>query len=260
MIKNTFSILNGIGEKLERRLWENGIIYWDDFINSSDLKFIPSYKKKICDDFLISAMQELKRENSEYFSDKLKRREHWRLYDDFKANAVCLDIETNGLTPERGGYITMIGLYDGFEYRCLVSGIDLTSENLKRELSGYKYLITFYGAVFDIPFILRSFREVKIDIPHFDICFGSKRLGFRGGLKKLESEHGIKRNEVVEGMNGYDAVKLWEHARRGSTEALDLLKIYNKEDTVNLFKLAEIIYHQLRLQTGIDEYLQFKNN
>ncbi len=61
-------------------------------------------------------------------------------------------------------------------------------------------------------------------------------------------------------MNGYDAVKLWEYAKRGNIEAIELLKIYNKEDTVNLFKIADVIYHRLRLQTGIDEYLQFRNH
>ncbi len=260
MIRNTFSILNGIGEKLEKKLWSSGIIYWDDFINSTDLNFIAPCKKKLFDDFLLSAIRELKRSNAKYFLNNLKRREHWRLYESFKADAVCLDIETNGLMPERGGYITILGLYDGFEYRCLVHGIDLTAENLNRELSGYKYLITFYGTVFDVPFILKSFPQIKIDMPHFDICLGSKRLGFKGGLKRLEVECGIQRNEAVKGMNGYDAVKLWEYAKEGSIEAIELLKIYNKEDTVNLFKIADVIYHRLRLQTGIDEYLQFRNH
>jgi hypothetical protein len=59
----------------------------------------------------------------------------------------------------------------------------------------------------------------------------------------------------VKGLNGYDAVKLWEKARKGSKEALDLLRIYNKEDTVNLFEIADVVYRKLRSQTGIEEYL-----
>jgi len=61
--------------------------------------------------------------------------------------------------------------------------------------------------------------------------------------------------ECVKGLNGYDAVKLWEHARKGSKEALDLLRIYNKEDTVNLFEIADVVYRKLKSQTGIEEYL-----
>jgi uncharacterized protein YprB with RNaseH-like and TPR domain len=102
---------------------------------------------------------------------------------------------------------------------------------------------------------MRTMPDVKFDVPHFDICFGSRRIGLKGGLKKLEMDFGIERNEAVKGMDGYDAVKLWEYARRGSKEALELLITYNKEDTVNLFKIADIIYQRLRSQTGIEEYL-----
>ncbi len=98
--------------------------------------------------------------------------------------------------------------------------------------------------------------DLRFDIPHFDLCFGARMTGFQGGLKRLEVELGIERDEAVKGMDGYDAVKLWEHARNGSTDALDLLKLYNREDTVNLFNMADVIYQRLRSQTGIEEYLQ----
>jgi hypothetical protein len=45
MIRNTFSILNGIGEKLEKRLWRNGILTWSDFINAPNLNFISPKNK-----------------------------------------------------------------------------------------------------------------------------------------------------------------------------------------------------------------------
>ena len=255
MIKNTFSILNGIGERLEKRLWRNGILTWEDFINSPDLAFISPNKKGLFDSRLSLALRELAIGNAGYFAETVKRREHWRLFDVFKGEAACLDIETNGLMPGSGGYTTLVGIYDGFDYKCFLKNVNLTGQNLKRELSGYKYLITFYGAVFDIPFLKRSLPDLNFNILHFDICFGSRKLGFKNGLKKLETNLGIERHEAVRGMNGYDAVKLWEHARQGSSEALDLLKIYNREDTVNLFEIAAIIYQKLKLQTGIEEYL-----
>jgi uncharacterized protein YprB with RNaseH-like and TPR domain len=256
MIKNTFSILNGIGERLEKRLWRSGILTWDDFINASYLNFINPNKKRLFDEHLSLALRELDDGNAEYFAGTVKRKEHWRFFDIFKGEAACLDIETNGLMPESGGYTTMVGIYDGYDYKCFLRDINLTRDNLKRELSRYKYLITFYGSAFDIPFLKRSMPDLKFDVPHFDICFGSRRLGFKSGLKRLETDLGIERHEAVRGMNGYDAVKLWEYARRGSSEALDLLTIYNKEDTVNLLKIADIIYQRLRSQTGIEEYLR----
>lgn len=255
MIRNTFSILNGIGEKLEKRLWRNGILTWSDFINAPDLNVISPNKKSLFDAHLSLASKELSNGNAAFFAGTIEKKEHWRLFDIFKEEAACLDIETNGLMPENGGYTTMVGIYDGHNYKCFLKNMNLTRENLKRELSRYKYLITFYGSAFDIPFLKRSMPDLKFNVPHFDICFGSRRLGFKSGLKRLETDFGIERHEAVKGMNGYDAVKLWEHARRGSSEALNLLTIYNKEDTVNLFKIADIIYQRLKVKTGIEEYL-----
>jgi hypothetical protein len=255
MIRNTFSILNGIGEKLERKLWSRGILTWDTFINEADIHFISPSKKAVFDESLMDASQALRNSDAVYFSHAIKRREHWRLYDIFKHEAACLDIETNGLMPGSGGYATMVGIYDGVEYTCFIRNQNLTPENLMTEISRHKYLITFYGAGFDIPFLMRTIPGLKFEIPHFDVCFGTRKLGFRGGLKKLESELGIARDETVKGMDGYDAVKLWEHAERGSGSAMETLKLYNREDTVNLYKIAINVYHQLRLQTGIEQYL-----
>ena len=255
MIKNTFCSLDGIGEKLERRLWREGILTWEDFLGAkAPLGFAPE-RKRFFDESLFHDRAELDAANAVYFSRRIRRREHWRLFDFFREGAVCLDIETNGYQPDRGGGVTVVGLYDGLDYTCLVRGENLSGETLKRELSRYKCLITFYGAAFDVPFLLRSFGEVKIDIPHFDLCFAAKRLGIKGGLKKLEHELGIIRDESVQGLDGYDAVKLWEYGSRGSREALDTLVRYNREDTVNLMHIASVFYDRLRRSTGIEEYL-----
>lgn len=255
MIRNTFSILNGIGEKLEKRLWREGILTWDKFIGVPDIHFINAHKKSIFNESLSSALHALDYADAAYFAREIKRREHWRLFHIFKGEAACLDIETNGFMPGSGGVVTVIGIYDGSEYKCFIRHQNLTRENVMEELSKYKYLITFYGTGFDIPFLLRALPGLKFDIPHFDICLGTRRLGFRGGLKRLESELGIIRDETVQGIDGYDAVLLWENIQRGSDEALELLLRYNREDTANLYAIAEIVYQKLRQQTGIEEFL-----
>jgi len=255
MIKNTFCILDGIGEKLERRLWREGILTWEDFTGASDVLSLSPERKCLLDGILARDKAELATGNAGYFSHRIKRREHWRLFDMFKDHAVCLDIETNGYQPNAGGYVTVVGLYDGYDYKSFVKGENLTSENLSRELDRYKCLITFYGAAFDVPFMLRTFHGVRFDLPHFDLCFAARRLGFKGGLKRLEHDFGIERDESVQGLDGYDAVKLWEHARRGSCEARETLIKYNREDTVNLMRMAPVFYERLRQSTGIEEYL-----
>lgn len=254
MIRHTFSLLNGIGERLERRLWGNGILKWDDFCRLEDIEGISPERKKAYDNQLTQCTLELSIGNAEYFAKIMKRREHWRLFDVFKNEAVCLDIETNGFQSGQGGYVTVVGIYDGHDWRCLIRGENLTAENLNRELAGYKCLITFYGVSFDIPFLFRSLPGVRFDIPHFDLCFAARRLGINGGLKKLEAMFGIERDDAIKGMNGYDAVKLWGHAANGSSEALQLLLTYNKEDTINLLRLADILYQNLRESTGIEKY------
>ncbi len=253
MIRHTFSLLNGIGEKLERSLWRKGILTWDDFLGLEEIDGISPERKIAYDDLLTRASIELGIDNEKYFAKILKRREHWRLFDAFGKGAVCLDIETNGLQPGAGGYATVVGLYDGYDSRCFVRDENLTVEELNRALSGYKYLITFYGAAFDIPFLLRTFPGIRFDIPHFDLCFAARRLELNGGLKKLEQMLGIERDESVKGMNGYDAVKLWEQAKRGSSEARELLLTYNMEDTKNLLEIAGVLYGKMKTLSGIDE-------
>lgn len=255
MIRHTFSLLNGVGEKLERRIWKTGVHTWDDFCKAKEIEGISPERKMVYDSQLTQASMELSFGNAEYFARIMKRKEHWRLFDIFKEGAVCLDIETNGFQPGHGGYVTLVGLYDGFEWRYLIRGENLTVENLNKELAGYKCLITFYGSVFDVPFLLRSYHGVKFNIPHFDLCFAARKLGIEGGLKKLETLFGINRDDSVSGMNGYDAVKLWEQVKRGSTEAKELLLTYNREDTINLLGLAGILYQRLRTSTGIDEHI-----
>jgi uncharacterized protein YprB with RNaseH-like and TPR domain len=255
MIRHTFSILQGVGEKIEKRLWMQGILNWEDFINAREISGISYYRKSLYDQQLVSFSDALQRRDSLFFTKALRRREHWRLYNEWKDSVVCLDIETNGFMPEQGGYPTVVGLYDGKNWRALIRGENLTSENLIKELSGYKMVVTFYGSVFDIPFLCKTFRTVEFNLPHFDLCFALKKLGINGGLKKVEERFGISRDESVRGMDGYDAVRLWYEYRRGSKEAIELLLKYNEEDTVNLFQLARQIYHLLRESTGIKRFL-----
>ncbi|MBM4136847.1 MAG: exonuclease [Nitrospira sp.] len=255
MIMNTFSIFDGIGQKLERRLWREGILTWNHFLETKNLPFMNPSRKKHLDESLFSAYTNLTEENAEYFTATVQRNEHWRLFDVFKDDAVCLDIETNGFPANRGGRVTVVGMYDGKEYKCFVRGENLSAEVLNEELSKYKYLITFYGSVFDIPFLKTCVKGLRFDIPHFDLCFAARRLGLKGGLKKLEPCFGIQRPEEVKEMNGYDAVLLWNEVKKGNSNALDLLLLYNREDTVNLFDMADSIYQRLKASTGIEEYI-----
>lgn len=256
MIKNSFIILDGVGEKTERKLWKNGILTWQDFLSCNQLLDIEPRKKIYYDDFLLKATEALSCKDCEFFSKYLKKREHWRLFNDFIEDCLCLDIETNGLTPEKGGYITVVGLYSTKGYYALVRGENLKQETLQQIINEHKYLITFYGSIFDIPFLKKEFPSLRIEhLPHLDLFFATKRAGVSGGLKKLEKMFLIDRQQEIEGLNGYDAVKLWKAYLNGSKEALEVLISYNKADTENLFLLSQIFYNKLKELTGIKEFL-----
>ena len=254
MIKNTFSILQGIGEKLERRLWRNGILFWEDFIAAHTIDFLSNDRKLMYNELLREALQNLTAGHAEYFSKALKHSDHWRLYQAFRETAVALDIETDGRPFNHGGCVTVVGLYDGFDYRALVQGRDLTRKRLEQELTRYDYIITFYGSVFDLPFLWEAF-NLTINVPHFDLCFSGRKTGLKGGLKKVEEILGVYREPSVKGFNGFDAVRLWSDAQNGSDEAMELLLTYNRCDTVNLYSLADIIYERLVAQTGIASFI-----
>src|SRR5512135_2677939 len=89
MIRNTFCILEGIGEKLERRLWQQGILTWEDFMDAGDLLGFSSERKRLFDESLFRFSEALLSGGSSYFSSNIRRREHWRLFDLFRDRAVC---------------------------------------------------------------------------------------------------------------------------------------------------------------------------
>lgn len=258
LINHTFSHLPGVGEKLEQRIWRSGVLTWDDFLAASHLDGISAERKQLYDQKLAVCREALNDRDAAYLAQALKRREHWRLFEAFRGEAVCLDIETSGFHPSQGGYPTVVGLHDGFDSITLVHGENLTVENLNRHLAGYKMLITFYGAGFDVPFLNMTLPGVRFDMPHFDLCFAAKRLDIKGGLKRIETQFGMIRDSSVQGMNGYDAVLLWERARHGDFAARERLLTYNREDTAHLLPLADILYEKMCYAIGIADYMPAK--
>ena len=248
MIRNSFIFVRCIGEKRERMLWENAILSWEDFLERERIIGIPSRKKPLIDLEIKEAKLNFDLGIPYFFAYRLPRREHWRLYGDFKHETCFLDIETTGLSPPEGE-VTLVGVYDGREYRAYIKGINLSERALKRELGRYSLLVTFYGSAFDIPFLEACFPGINFNTPHLDLCFALRRLGLRGGLKRIEEELGLRREEV-KGMDGMEAVRLWKRWEKSrDKDALEKLVEYNRADVENLKPLAEYAYSELRRRT-----------
>ena len=243
MIESTFLFLNGIGRTMERRLWEQDIPNWRTFLHHPSIRGMSAARKDLYDVDVNMAFEQHARDNPRFFASCLKTRDQWRLYEWLRPRAVFLDIETAG-----GPYgdVTVVGLFGNGRMLSLVRGDTLTEARLCQEVSQYDLIVTFFGSGFDLPYLQAMFPRFRVDQPHLDLCFAAKQLGLRGGLKQIERIVGIERNGALEGMDGWDAVRMWTRWRHSrDTEALELLLAYNEADCVNLLPLADLLYCQL---------------
>ncbi len=183
------------------------------------------------------------RDNIRFFHKRLSSSHVWRLFDRFKDRAVYLDIETNGGWGEVEE-ITVIGLYDGTSVQSFINGTNLNEFELA--IARYDLVITFNGSQFDLPVIGRHLPHVELPPAHIDLRFFLKKLGYRGGLKAIERSFGLSRGPDIDGMDGYDAVKLWTAYQSGSQSALKRLIQYNTADTVHLKPLMEKGYEEMK--------------
>ena len=182
-------------------------------------------------------------------SRALYRNETWRCFPHF-GRIAYLDIETTGLSKQ-GDYVTVIGLFDGKKTKSYVHGKNLG--DFRNDIEDYDMAVTFNGSLFDIPFLKSAFSGIRIPELQIDLRFVLSSLGIRGGLKKIEAQFGMEREDDLKGLTGYDAVLLWkEYKKRNDLKALDKLVRYNAADIENLKILMEWAYKEKRKQTGFD--------
>lgn len=244
MIENSFIFLEKVDKRLEQNIWNQGIKTWNDFLKAKNIKGLSKKRKMYYDRKLLEARKQLYNFNSNYFIGKLALSETWRLFDFFKDDAVYLDIEVDGINSNND--ITVVGLFDGINTKIMVKDINLDISYLKKELEKYKLIITYNGAVFDLPFIKKRY-SILPNIPNFDLKTACNRVNLNGGLKDVESSLGIKRKRIISKFRGGDALTLWKMYRAtGDKYYLNLLVEYNEEDVVNLKQMANHVYEKLR--------------
>lgn len=153
---------------------------------------------------------------------------------------IYLDIETAW-----SGAITVIGMYSRERGLVQLVGDDITHDALAELLPAGSALVTFNGHCFDLPVIRRELGlDTRARCASRDLRFMAKRVGLTGGLKAIEVQLGIPRR--LAGMNGMDALYLWERYRReGDRHALATLLAYNEEDVVNLPVLESHIVERM---------------
>jgi hypothetical protein len=234
-----------VGPKTEQRIWGRGLATWQEFLRDPGAAGLSRAATERLTQAVQLSLHRLEESDHRFFAGALPRREHWRAYPEFSDRIAYLDIETTDLY---GDDVTIIGLYDGRDVRVYQKGMDL--EEFRGDIEGYGLVVTFFGSCFDLPYLCRRFPELRFDQLHIDLCHVFRRLGLTGGLKRIEQKLGIERSPETEGLDGWDAVRLWREWEQGSQEALDLLKAYNKEDVQNMEALLRYAYPRLREKAG----------
>ena len=249
MLTSTFVHLKGIGPSTERRLWLDGIRDWTAFLHRHAVSGISMERKGLYDRQVTDAASALENGDSRYFARCLQTKEHWRLFETFRHRILYMDIETTG-TSAYDGSVTMVGLYRNGRMTTLIHGESLSPDRLQEEFDQADLLVTFFGSVFDVPYLKAKFPQVRFDLPHFDLCFAARRLNLTGGLKSIERDFDIIRDSDISSLDGWEAVRLWHRWRAGESAALDLLIRYNRADTQNLATLSAMLYPQLITRYG----------
>ena len=241
MLESTFRCLPGIGPSRERELWRLGFVRWSDLPAEG-----PILSPRI-DDRLRGAVNEarelLARRDAAGLAARLPVNERWRLWTDaFEAATCFLDIETDGGADT----VTVVGVFDARGPHAFVKGVNLEGPGLGETLARSAIVVTFNGSSFDLPVLRRAFPDLPLPPVHVDLLHLWRRLGARGGLKALERKMGLPRPGTVEGMDGFEAVRLWkrwELERDGA--ALRRLVEYNLYDCIQLRPLLDLARNRM---------------
>jgi uncharacterized protein YprB with RNaseH-like and TPR domain len=243
MLEHSFIHLPGIGEQTERKLWDQGLRHWDDL--ESVVHDVFGAKKASA---VAAALEEsrlaLESDEFQFFQERMKGAHVWRLLPRCRDSIAFLDIETTGLGFPPASHSTSIAIT--FRGELFVEHEhEKKRELLERIENEAKLLVTFNGLCFDMPFLRHEFGRA-FAMPHLDLRVWFRRLGFTGGLKRIQQGFSEVPQRDSMDIDGFDAVRLWRMHQRGMPNALETLMSYNAEDTVVLEALMYLAYARER--------------
>jgi len=245
MLTRTFIHIPSVGPKREVSLWKAGLTSWEDFLVHGQA-LAPRAVYNLGRPIIQRSLAALDDPSGlAALAGMIPTAEHWRFWPRFNRVAY-LDIETGG-DPDDFGGITVVGVYDGQEVTQYVAGHNL--HEAAQALAGFQVVVSFAGSSFDVPVLKSVFPRFMVPPVHIDLRWVLKRLGHKGGLKRIEKSLGLSRPDHVGDMDGYMAVMLWQDHLAGDPEALQTLLDYNACDIVNLEPLLNLAVERLREQT-----------
>lgn len=243
MLEHTFCHIPRVGVGTEERYWKNGLATWDDAENGHARTL--GSKAAWVRQHLAESRLRLAAGDAKWFHDRLPSAQSWRMFRRFRDQAAYVDIETTGLSRD-DDHITTIALYGAGQVRTYVQGRNL--EQFADDIQDFSLLVTYNGKCFDVPFLRREL-QIPLNMAHIDLRYVMKALGYSGGLKAVEKQLGLNRDEL-DGIDGYFAVILWhEFQTTGNPDALETLLAYNAADVVGLEPLLIHAWNTLVTET-----------
>ncbi len=233
-ISRTFQLIAGVGPWRENDLWQHQIHTWDDF--EAALRIAPVLSAEDDRQMMLAietAREALARRDLMNLARLIPKREWWRLCETFSETSAFIDVECDA-----AGEISILGVSDATGFRSYRADCDL--ENAAMQLQQRSLWITFHGATFDVP-KLQRIQGKPSPMVHVDLRFLTGRLGFRGGLKRIETEMGLNRPQHIQDVDGAGAISLWSMWHDdGDRHALEKLIEYNFYDVVHLRQILQL--------------------
>ena len=169
---------------------------------------------------------------------------------------LFLDIETTGLSRVYD-QVTVIGYDDNKKFNYHIQGDNI--KDFENKLKKAKTLVTFNGKCFDVKFLEYHFPHLKFPEHHIDLRYLMRRVGYTGGQKIIEVELGIKREEDIKGVTGYEAVVLWHEYRRGNDKSLKKLIEYNHADVQGMKEMLSFALNEMGFKKEAKSLIKTKS-
>ena len=204
MLRHTFIHLPGIGPHRERKLWEQGILDWDRFLDAAASGMLRQQRVRIRPTAGATVLGCLPLPMPRLLPDAACRAEKRGGSTPISPTRPCSWTSRRPDSIREHHDVTVIGALGGGKLALFVKGINL--DQFPAYVAQFPLLVTFNGSQFDVPFLRAHFPQARLDQAHIDLRFVLRSLGYRGGLKAIERDLGLSRDATIQGVDGFEAV------------------------------------------------------
>jgi len=246
-----FRLLPHVGPQREKALRLEGCESWNDIVNAPHP--LAGLDPSAWDEVRAAAEKSLRAMRAgdvAFFTSRLPAAEQWRVLAQWFDRASYFDIETSGLAVD--SIVTLVCCFHDDQPLHFLAGENL--DDFLELLESVKLLVSFNGTSFDVPRVLDRFHIPELPCPHVDLRWLCHHAGWRGGLKKIEREVGLRRPPDLDGLGGAEAVWLWEAwSEKGDARARRTLERYCSADTAMLKLVAGKLCERLGAPVPLPE-------